>query len=115
MAVEVCQQAVTELFELNEQPVSISVISYDADHAALGMPELQSLIQDVEVIHDCASKKEVLLITIGGELFEALVQEQRADYVLIGCRRANSIRCAFAGRDKFCCDPKCRWSPADDP
>src|SRR5262249_34253434 len=81
MTVEMTKQPVPELFEFDEQPVGISMISDDRHNAALCVLELEDLAEDMYAA-DCRScEKHELLVLIGGQEPKALMQKEGADHI----------------------------------
>src|SRR5258705_6446333 len=71
-----------KLFESDQQPVRIGLVACDADDGSLAVAELKSLVQDIRAVDYGSGDEKELLITVGCEQFEALMQEERADRVV---------------------------------
>ena len=75
MAVKVGQELVAELFELDQQVVRRGHVRHDAQPAAALVRELGPLVEHQHAFDLRAGDEEELLVLVGGQFLEALVQK----------------------------------------
>src|ERR1035437_5319310 len=81
VTVKVCQQPVFEPLQLDEQAVGRASVTRYPHHAALLVGKFGPLVQHQHTFNLRPCHEKELLVPVGGELLEALVQEQRTDRI----------------------------------
>src|ERR1017187_8877625 len=81
VTVKVCQQPVFEPLQLDKQTVGGARVGRYPHHGALLVSKLGPLVQHQHAFNLRPGDKEELLIPVGGEFLEALVQEEGADRI----------------------------------
>jgi hypothetical protein len=80
MAVEVREQ-LPESIQANHQTMRVGHVASDAQHRVPLVRELDSLVEHQRAGDLGVRDEEELLVRVRGQSIEALLQEQRADYV----------------------------------
>jgi hypothetical protein len=95
VAVKVCQEFVTELFQLDEQIVRGGHVRHNAQFVPTLVRKFGPLVEDQYTFDFSTGDEEELLVLVRSQLFEALVQEPGTDSVAFGpIRAAGSILCS---------------------
>jgi hypothetical protein len=76
MAVKMCQQPMTELFQFDEQPMRGDGIPLDAHKTPFLVLELDLLVQYEHAIHFGPGDENELFVSVCGKVLEAFVEEQ---------------------------------------